>query len=66
MIPSDAKYGDKVDYYVDDSNRPHSAIVYDVANNLFVSKWGAAGLYIHSPTEGPNNYKANQLGYYRP
>ena len=66
VIPSNAKNGDKVDYYVNDNNRPHSAIVYDAANNLFVSKWGPAGLYIHSPTEGPRNYWANQLGYYRP
>lgn len=66
IIPSTVQNGDRVDYYKSDSDRPHSAVVWSTATNLFVSKWGTCGLYVHLPTECPNKYRSNQLGYYRP
>ena len=65
VIPSGIQSGDKVDYYKTSTNRPHSAVVYSVILNTFVSKWGSAGLYVHRPTEVPAGYISNDLGYYR-
>lgn len=62
-IPNNAQNGDKVDYYVNASNRPHSAKVSNKSQNLFVSKWGNYGVYTHRPTNSP--YSFNNLGYYR-
>lgn len=65
-IPSGIQVGDRVDYYVSANDRPHSAKVYSVVSDLFISKWGALGLYVHAPTEVPTTYDSGQLGYYRP
>jgi len=70
-IPSSAQNGDIVDYYVSSNISPHSAIVYDkTATRSFISKWGAAGLYLHKPTDTPYNDESKentteQFGYYR-
>lgn len=64
-IPSGINSGDIVDYYRSESDRPHSAVVYSPMLNLFASKWGSAGLYVHSPTEVPADYYSKDLGYYR-
>ncbi len=65
LIPSGIKAGDVVDYYITETNRPHSAVVYSLVLNLFSSKWGSAGLYVHKPTEVPAGYISRDLGYYR-
>lgn len=65
LIPSGIKAGDVVDYYITETNRPHSAVVYSLALNLVSSKWGSAGLYVHKPTEVPAGYISRDLGYYR-
>lgn len=65
LILSAIKAGDVVDYYITETNRPHSAVVYSLALNLFSSKWGSAGLYVHKPTEVPAGYISRDLGYYR-
>ena len=65
LIPSGIKAGDVVDYYIAETNRPHSAVVYSLVLNLVSSKWGSAGLYVHKPTEVPAGYISRDLGYYR-
>ena len=65
VIPSGIRSNDIVDYYISSTNRPHSARVYSLMLNTYVSKWGAAGLYVHRPTEVHNAYISNDLGYYR-
>ena len=68
-IPASVKNGDRVDYYISNSNRPHSAVVYNKASGLFVSKWGLGGLYVHKPTKTPYNggdVITKEFGYYRP
>lgn len=68
--PSVRKNGDSVDYYISSNgNRPHSAVVYNKASGLFVSKWGLGGLYVHKPTKTPYNggdVITKEFGYYRP
>lgn len=66
VIPSGVQNGDKVDYYISPGNNPHSAIVHDWVNDLFISKWGPTGLYIHKPQEVPDSYTVKEFGYYRP
>lgn len=46
-IPSGIQSGDRVDYYLRPNSNPHSALVYSPMLNLFSSKWGSAGLYVH-------------------
>ncbi|MDV2989557.1 MAG: hypothetical protein P3T54_05355 [Dehalogenimonas sp.] len=48
----------KVRYVNDD----HSAIIYSTVNHQYISKWGAAGLYTHSPSHCP--YVSTTLYYY--
>ncbi|MDD5605191.1 MAG: hypothetical protein PHX29_04705 [Dehalococcoidales bacterium] len=45
--------------YVDDD---HSAIIHNVGDHRYISKWGSAGLYVHSPSHCP--YTATTLYYY--
>ena len=69
-IPASVKNGDSVDYYISSNgNRPHSAVVYNKASGLFVSKRGLGGLYVHKPTKTPYNggdVITKEFGYYRP
>lgn len=56
-IPAGIPNGSKVDY----SNADHSAI--KTSNTKFTSKWGAAGLFEHSPSYCP--YTSTNLNYYK-
>ena len=56
-IPSSAANGSKVFYATGD----HSAI--KTSSSQFTSKWGAAGLYTHSPGHAP--YDTTTISYYK-